>query len=226
MSTALTVLAGRDVLRPEYLPGGFTGSGRGNKSCSVCSTSSQGGPSCSGADPGSSWITICKQQPNRGHTQRGLTLEDEIRAYRDWNWQLIQYLNAIDAAYESELQQIMDDPTKPLEMTTASTKTRQRSAKLYGLLASLCRNRSLNVVRSVKQADGFEALRQLTLTLRPSTNNRGLALMAALTSWSPFNMQQSLQPQLLRLEEALEEAKRAGSTIPDQLQQDTLEPCH
>ena len=120
----------------------------------------------------------------------------------------------------------MDDPTKPLDMTSASTETRQRSAKLYGLLASLCRNRSLNVVRSVKQADGFEALRQLTLTLRPSTNNRGLALMAALTAWPPFNMQQTLQPQLLlRLEEALEEAKKAGSTIPDQLQQAILLKC-
>ena len=38
-------------------------------------------------------------------------------------------------------------------------------------------------------------------------------------------MQQSLQPQLLRLEEALEEAKRAGSTIPDQLQQAILLKC-
>ena len=131
----------------------------------------------------------------------GKTLEDEIRAYRDWNWQLIQYLNAIDTAdtaYESELQQIMDDLTKPLEMSTASAETRQRSTKLYELLASLCRHRSLNVVRSVKQVGGFEALRQLTLTLRPSTNNRGLALMAALTSWTPFNMQQTLQPQLLQ----------------------------
>ena len=34
-----------------------------------------------------------------------------------------------------------------------------------------------------------------------------------------------LQPQLLKLEEALEEARKAGSTIPDQLQQAILLKC-
>ena len=133
----------------------------------------------------------------------GKTTEDEIKLFRDWSWQLVQFLNAIDSGYEPEIQSIMDDPTNGLDISTASAETRQRGAKLYGLLASLCRNRSLHVVRSVKQADGFEALRQLTLTLRPSNNNRGLALMGALTNWPAFNMSQMLQPQLLKLEEAL-----------------------
>ena len=150
------------------------------------------------------------------------TTEDEIRAFRDWSWQLIQFLNAIDPGYEKELEALMNDPTNALDLTTASMETRQRSAKLYGLLASLCRNRSLNVIRSVKQADGYEALRQLTVALRPASNNRGLALMAALTSWPAFVMSQPLQPQLLKLEDALKEARRAGTSIPDQLQQAIL----
>ena len=77
----------------------------------------------------------------------------------------------------------------------------------------------------MKQGDGFEGLRQLILNLRPSTKTRGLALMGALTSWPSFNMNQPLQPQLLKLEEALEEARRAGSDIPDQLQQAILLKC-
>ena len=72
--------------------------------------------------------------------------------------------------------------------------------------------------------DGYEALRQLTLALRPASNNRGLALMAALTSWAQFAMNQPLQPQL-KLEDALEEARRAGTTIPDQLKQALLLKC-
>ena len=155
----------------------------------------------------------------------GKPIEDEIKQYRDWSWQLVQYLNAIDPGFEAEVQQIMDDPTKALDMTTASLETRTRSSKLYSLLASLCRNRSLSVVKSVMKADGFEALRQLTLTMRPSTSGRGLALMAALTSWPTFNMQQGLQAQVLKLDEALLEAKRAGSSIPDQLQQAILLKC-
>ena len=70
--------------------------------------------------------------------------------------------------------------------------------------------------------DGHEALRQLTLALRPSSSGRGLALMSALTSWPSFAMNQQLQPQLLRLEDALEEARKAGATIPDQLKQAIL----
>ena len=38
-------------------------------------------------------------------------------------------------------------------------------------------------------------------------------------------MNQPLQPQLLKLEDALEEARRAGTTIPDQLQQAILLKC-
>ena len=155
----------------------------------------------------------------------GKTVEDEIRMFRDWLWMLTQFLNTIDAGFETEVQAIVDSPAAPLDMSTASAETRQRGAKLYGLLASLCRNRSLNIIRSVKQGDGFEGLRQLILNLRPSTNTRGLALMGALTSWPSFNIGQLLQPQLLKLEEALEEARRAGSNIPDQLQQAILLKC-
>ena len=64
------------------------------------------------------------------------TTEDEIRVFRDWNWQLIQFLNAIDPGYEKGLEARMNDPTNALDLTTASMETRQRSAKLYGLLAS------------------------------------------------------------------------------------------
>ena len=153
------------------------------------------------------------------------TIEDEIRAFRDWSWQLVQFLNTIDPGFEKELQALMDDPGNALDLTTASLETRQRSTKLYGLLASLCRNRSLHVVRSVKSSDGYEALRQLILALRPAANNRGLALMAALTSWPSFQMNKPLQGQLLKLEDAIEEARRAGTTIPDQLQQAILLKC-
>jgi hypothetical protein len=149
----------------------------------------------SSSSPNIDWSKLLNKPP----LFENKTTEDEIRVFRDWSWQLIQFLNALDA--------LMNDPTNALDLTTASMETRQRSAKLYGLLASLCRNKSLNVIRRVKQADGYEALRQLTLALRPASNNLGLALMAALTSWPAFVMSQPLQPQLLKLEDALEEAK-------------------
>ena len=184
------------------------------------SSSPAGSPS-GGSSANIDWSKLLNKPPLFEHK----TTEDEIRAYRDWSWQLVQFLNTIDPGYEKELQAIMDDPSNGLDLSTASQETRHRSTKLYGLLASLCRNRSLNVVRSVKSSDGYEALRQLTLALRPANNNRGLALMSALTSWPTFQMNQPLQAQVLKLEDAMEEARRAGTTLPDQLQQAILLRC-
>ena len=150
------------------------------------------------------------------------SMEEEIKAFRDWSWQLVQYLTAIDSGFEPELRALLDDPSKALDMQSAGSETRQRSGKLYGLLASLVRNKALSVIRSVSVGDGYEALRQLTLALRPSNNNRGLALLQALTSWPQFQMNQQIQPQLLRLEEVFEEARKAGSEVPDQLKQAVL----
>ena len=47
-----------------------------------------------------------------------------------------QLLNAIDVGYEPEIQAIVDSSSAPMDMSTATSETRQRGAKLYGLLAS------------------------------------------------------------------------------------------
>ena len=67
-------------------------------------------------------------------------------------WQLTQYMVTVDEGYETELRSLTDDPGNPLEMSTASAETRQRSAKLYGVLASLVRNRAL-IVQSCSAGD-------------------------------------------------------------------------
>ena len=78
---------------------------------------------------------------NKPPLLEGKTVEDEIRAFRDWSWQLVQYLNAIDTNYETEVQSILDDPTKPqsilddptkpLDMSTASVDTSKRCTSLW-----------------------------------------------------------------------------------------------
>ena len=54
----------------------------------------------------------------------------------------------MDEGYEPELRLFTDDPSKALDMGTASSETRQRSAKLYGVLASLVKNRALSILRA------------------------------------------------------------------------------
>ena len=91
------------------------------------------------------------------------TLDEDMKNFKDWVWQLTQYLVTVDENYEAELRSLSDDPSKPLKMITASSETRQRSAKLYVLLASLVKNPALGIVRAAPAGDGHEALRQLTL---------------------------------------------------------------
>jgi hypothetical protein len=85
-----------------------------------------------------------------------------VKGWRDYQWQLQQCLVAIDDGYESELRQLTSSPNAALDMSSANAETRNRSNKLYSLLASLMKSRCLAIVKLV-----FEALRQLILALRP-----------------------------------------------------------
>ena len=110
-------------------------------------------------------------------------------------------------------------------MGTASAETRHRSTKLYSLLASLVRNRALSVVRATPNSDGYEALRQLILNLKPNTQARGLALLSAITSYPSFNMQKPLLSQLIKLEEMFEETRKSGTPVQEELKVAILLKC-
>ena len=137
-----------------------------------------------GARPGGNvdWSKLL----NKPNVFDNKTAEEDIRNFRDWHWQLCQYLTAVDEGFAGELKQINDDPGKQLDMGTASAETRHRPTKLYSLLASLVRNRALSVVRATPNSDGYEALRQLIFNLKPNTQTRGLALLSAITSYPAF----------------------------------------
>ena len=155
----------------------------------------------------------------------GKSVEDDVKAWRAYQWQLHQYLVAIDEGYDDELKKLTADPSVELPMDTASVETRNRSNKLYSLLASLMKNRCLAIVKPTASGNGFEALRQLILALRPPVQNRGLALLTAITSWQPFGMQKPLLPQLLVLEEAYEAARKSGMALNDELRSAILLRC-
>ena len=162
---------------------------------------------------GVDWSKLLTKPGNFDHK----SMDEEIKHFRDWSWQLVQYVGAIDSGYTKEMEDLAADPTKPMDMSTASAATRERSSKLYGLLAGLLKNRALQTLKSVGNGDGYEGWRQLLLSLRPTSKNRGLAIRSAVMSWSSFQMGAALQPQLLKLEEAFDEAKRAGVAIQEEV---------
>ena len=117
----------------------------------------------------------------------------------------------MDEGVQKELEQIIEEPAKELNMETAPAKTRQRSAKFYGILAGLVKNRALSIVRAAPAGNGFETLRQLTPSMRPNTQARGLALLFSVTAWPAFQMSKPLHAQVLRLEDAF------GTVLGDEL---------
>ena len=97
------------------------------------------------------WSKLVNKPPIFGDNS---TADEDIKLFRDWLWQLTQFLVTIDSAYESEVKQVTDDPSKPLDLQSASTDTRGRAAKLYGLISSLVRRRALAIVKAVPSGNG------------------------------------------------------------------------
>ena len=63
--------------------------------------------------------------------------EQDQRHFRDWLWQLNQYLICIDEGFSEQLSQITEEPAKELNIDSGPLEVRQRSAKLSGLLSGL-----------------------------------------------------------------------------------------
>ena len=119
----------------------------------VAAQQQKGSSAASAPSANVDWSKLVNRPPVFEHA----TTQAEIKGFRDWSWQVSQYLATIDANYDEEMKKLFDDPSKGLDMSSASVETRNRSTKLYGLLASLVRGKSLNTIKSVNNSDGYEA---------------------------------------------------------------------
>ena len=57
--------------------------------------------------------------------------EEEIKDFKDWSWQVVQYVSAIDSGFCKEMEDLAEHPETPMDMSTANAATRERSNKLY-----------------------------------------------------------------------------------------------
>ena len=82
--------------------------------------------------------------------------EVELSMFREWGWQLEQYLLAVDVQFGPELESVRGNlDTKYDLVLEMSAEKAQRSTFLYGLLASLLKGRPLMMLKSVEQGNGF-----------------------------------------------------------------------
>eukprot|EP00435_Cladocopium_sp_Y103_P069117 s171_g32.t1 len=106
--------------------------------------------------------------------------EEEIRHFKDWSRQMTQYVSAIDQGYSKELADLEAEPG--------------------GVPTGLMRGRALQTVKAVANSDGYEAWRQLLLSLRPIHV-------------------------VMRLEDSFMEAERAGVKIQDEVKVAVVLKC-
>ena len=132
--------------------------------------------------------------------------EAELSGFRDWWWQVEQYIVAVDSSYGQDLLYIRSHLDEEMPLVEQDPEKTRRSGFLYGLLASL-----------LKQGNGMEAVRQLFRTCQPSSRNRSLGLLHVIMQWPSFDMKSALLPQMLKLEDSFREYEKIASPLPEEI---------
>ena len=70
-----------------------------------------------------------------------------------------QYLAALDAVYTTEIYEVRAHLEDAVDLWAMDPDKTQRSAFLYGLLASLLKNRPLLMLKSIEQGNGYEVMK-------------------------------------------------------------------
>jgi hypothetical protein len=67
-------------------------------------------------------------------------------------------------------------------MSIMDDSEKKRCTFLYGLYASLLRQRPLMMLKKIEGSNGFETFRQLVLSMEPVSRNRSLGILNAIMS--------------------------------------------
>ena len=100
----------------------------------------------------------------------------------------------VDEAFKDDLKRMYNDLEKPIVYDDLLSTEQARAQTLRGLLGGSVRNRALQIVKRVEKRDGFEAKGEVT-----------------------SSQLQSIQTQVLKLEELFVEAEKAGTEVQEEL---------
>ena len=123
--------------------------------------------------------------------------EAEISGWRDWSWSFEQYLGSLDSVFTEEIRVIRNSIETVVDTSAQSNAEMRRGSFLYGLLASLLKQRPLMVLKAVGEANGYEAYRQLIAANEPHIKNRSMSLLNFIMNWPSFNAKSSLLSQIM-----------------------------
>ena len=154
-----------------------------------------------------------------------LNSADDQTAWSDFSFTFRQWLFFADPAFESDFKHIEENPSLVVAFldNPLGAASKERSKKLYSILAGILKQRPLKVLRQVDGANGLEVFRQLSALYAPRTKGRSLALLNALMSYPQFSKDRSTLEQVQNLEKLADEYRRSsGHDISDDILLSTL----
>ena len=153
--------------------------------------------------------------------------EAELAQWREWSWSVEQYLASIDPEFAVDLARIRKSSNAEVDMSIMDDSEKKRCTFLYGLYASLLRQRPLMMLKKIEGSNGFEVFRLLVLSMEPVSRNRSLGILNAIMSWPQFSMKGgSVVAQLLKSEAAFREYERTtGEALQEELRFAVVFPC-
>ena len=115
------------------------------------------------------------------------SVEDQAQ-WSDSAFSFKQWLFLADWAFETDIKYAEDNPNTPVAFqdNAVGQASKERSRKMYSVLAGILKSRPLKVLRQVTDANGFEAYRQLHDLYAPRTKGRAMALLSALMGFPAF----------------------------------------
>ena len=100
----------------------------------------------------------------------------DLAMWQEWLHGFKSWLIFADSKYESELQEIDANLSRPLKGPEMSPGAQARSQRLYAIFSSLLKNKPRVILIQVPGRNGYEAYRQLMAVYAPKSKVRGLAI--------------------------------------------------
>ena len=153
------------------------------------------------------------------------TSSEDQNNWADFAFSFRQWLCFADSGYSSDLNDVEEHTEVPVTFseTPEGIAIKNRSFKLYAILAGILKNRPLRLLRQTPNSNGLEFWRQLHSLYAPKTKVRSMAILSAIMGYPAFRKDRTLVEQLQTLERLGDEyCKTAGVNISEDILLTTL----
>ena len=148
------------------------------------------------------------------------TSSEDQNNWADFAFSFRQWLCFADSGYSSGLNDVEEHTEVPVTFseTPEGVAIKNRSFKLYAILAGILKNRPLRLLRQTPNSNGLEVWRQLHSLYAPKTKVRSMAILSAIMGYPAFTKDRTLVEQLQTLERLGDEYyKTAGVNIAEDI---------